>query len=370
MVSLGHEVDFAHCHQEARGLFDRQRHSYCLINWELPATPDDDRREFQVFLNLLDEINPLGAKLLLPVIGMIDHAPAGVGAMASALTQAISLRERGVVAFVPKPFPTFGLTLEQVVKDMLAARLPPLAPIGQEAAERPKEVPSPAVPVAPQPPTQFTGGELVFFPDRVELDGVKIIGDGGARLSLRLMEALALKMPSGHWRGLGGGSLAREIGADSEAVVINCVYTIRDNAVDRMLKQRNVLCKRDSIIGNDLARGYHFRSNITVRRVGAADPPPPVAAGVPEREGAMDRRDKILSILKARPLRVPELSAAVHLAPKTVHRTLAEMKRDGLVEFVGAPKTGSYRIKRKQQPKNGPAASQGLLGHGKSAMSM
>jgi predicted ArsR family transcriptional regulator len=47
---------------------------------------------------------------------------------------------------------------------------------------------------------------------------------------------------------------------------------------------------------------------------------------------------------KGRKLRVPAISKGLDCSARTARRELAALKAEGLIEFVGAPKTGYYRL--------------------------
>jgi ATP-dependent DNA helicase RecG len=60
--------------------------------------------------------------------------------------------------------------------------------------------------------------------------------------------------------------------------------------------------------------------------------------------------ERLLSILRAlgeRPANTPRLVARVGVARRTLERDLRLLKREGLVVFRGAPKTGGYKLTRK-----------------------
>ncbi|KPK43806.1 MAG: hypothetical protein AMK72_12850 [Planctomycetes bacterium SM23_25] len=74
-----------------------------------------------------------------------------------------------------------------------------------------KPAPVEAEPPAPAP---FTGGKMVFYPDRVELCGVTILGDTGSGQCRAVLDVLKRRKPDGRYVRVGGEKLAAELGAE------------------------------------------------------------------------------------------------------------------------------------------------------------
>jgi hypothetical protein len=109
---------------------------------------------------------------------------------------------------------------------------------------------------------------MVFYPDHVELCGVKILGDTGTGHSRTILMALSeWTRDGGHGR-LSGEALAKRIKADGGiGAVTGCVRTIRQNIITRLAACKHVTCGKDDVIANDGLHGYSLREWITVRRV-------------------------------------------------------------------------------------------------------
>jgi len=72
-----------------------------------------------------------------------------------------------------------------------------------------------------------------------------------------------------------------------------------------------------------------------------ADVPVSVPVSVPVN----DRQRWFLEQLAAgKQIRASDLAAYWSISEKTAKRDIADLKRKGLIEFVGAPKNGLYRI--------------------------
>jgi len=66
---------------------------------------------------------------------------------------------------------------------------------------------------------------------------------------------------------------------------------------------------------------------------------------------AGERRDWILQRLEeSHELQAPAVAKHFNCSVKTVHRDLRVLKDDGIIEFVGAPRTGYYRLKDPSDP--------------------
>jgi hypothetical protein len=389
IFSLDHIYDHACCQEEARWLLNFNWYDYILADLFMSVRWMQQRRA-ATCLNFLDEVETTCTDRRIPIILVVERSvESALAAMEVILMFASNIKKAKTINFVEKPFPTVGRTLDSVIRNVVPAAMmhaqPPAeaaqypawasnafreattwqaanAPAGwlrvqqmEAAVIAPTQTAAPVTGEA-RAPQPFTRGELMLYPDHAELLGVKIISDTGTGLSLKALEVLDARMPSGHWRGFSAHMLAKLIGADSEAAAIGCISTLRDNIVERLLKHRDLACERDGVIQNDDVRGYHYRDGIVVQRV-HRDAPAVIPDGQAEVEqGVAQRRHKVLAILTKRPMRVPEIASCVGVTTKTVHRTLDGLKQDGLIEFVGPPKTGCYRIKRKGRPSSKPSA--------------
>jgi len=249
----------------------------------------------------------------------------------------------------------------------------------------PAPPPDPSQPAAPVP---FEGGEMVFYSDRVELCGVKIVGDTGTGQSRMILDLLKRKRDAVRYVYMSGEALAKSIGAGGIGVVTGCMRTIRKNATDRLMEMLGVRVGNEDVIVNDGVHGYCLKEWITVRdetNQAAAVPSPAGrdADGAggdadgdtdaePDRdtdepdEGARDtdgrepdtdrpahdtdaggerRRQRILELLQANQgLQAPTIASRVRCSLATAKREMAALRKAGVVEFVGHARTGHYRL--------------------------
>ena len=143
-----------------------------------------------------------------------------------------------------------------------APQSPPTGSAGPAATRRrgraaPRTVPPKGSRVAPAAAVRpFDGGELVFYPDRLELCGVRILGDTGLGHSRRMLELLRRKRSDGKFVRMSGEELARKLGEDVDAAitigtVTGCARTLRENITRRLRRQLNIACDDQDVLAHD-----------------------------------------------------------------------------------------------------------------------
>jgi DNA-binding response OmpR family regulator len=362
-ASLGDRHDWARSQEDARRLLGANDCTDILLDLEIPACSKGGIPSIDNGLSLLEELRADERLGHVPIIVTVRRSGAKPGLV-------VRVMQCGATDFIEKPFPTEGRTLRVVIKE---ARLRQ-APAGQ-AAPAPKPAPS-------SEPAPFKGGEMVFYSDRVELCGVKIVGDTGFGYARAILVQLA-QMPYGRrCVHMSSDALARKIGADGgSASVIGSIRTIRESIKARLLERLNLVCGRDDVIANDGFHGYCLNKWITVRYAtdnatgpvsNAAQPGQrngrepvtepvrepirePVSARVepadePVSEPLTQRQERILRVLgSGDSMRVPAIANRTRASPATVKRELALLKGRGMVAFEGPPRSGRYRITASKQ---------------------
>jgi DNA-binding response OmpR family regulator len=246
-ASLGHEQETARSQEQARALLEANTYTYILLDLEIPARSESGRPRNRNGMNLLEELRADERLASVPIIVMVK------GSMTSTRL-VVWVMQRGAQDFIEKPLPADGYTLDRAIKKTLARWHDP-----RQQAPAPKPTP-----LSEQ--TRFTGGEMVFYRDRVELCGVRIISDTGTGQSLLMLQVLREKRPDGRFKSFSAEALARKIEADGVGTITGCAATIRKNITERMRKQVNILCGERDVLDND-GQGYHLRPWITVRVV-------------------------------------------------------------------------------------------------------
>jgi len=359
-ASLGDKHVWARSQEEARLLLDASNCTDILLDLEIPACSKGGIRSIDNGLSLLEELRADEGLRDVPIV-----AAARLSAAKPSLVARVM--QFGATDFIEKPFPTEGRTLRVVIKEA-RARLAG----GRTAA--------PPLTRAPKP-TPFKGGEMDFYPDRVELCGVKVVGDTGFGYSRAILDELARVSNSNRCMYMSRDALALKIGAEGGgASVVSTVRTIRENIRTRLLKHLNLICGRNDVIVNDGFHGYCLNKWIIVRYMtggagGTADNSgqlgrhdgrepvtepvrapvrDPVSARVepagepvsaPVNEPLTQRQERILHILgSGDSMRVPAIANRTRASPATVKRELAVLKGRGMVAFEGPPRSGRYRL--------------------------
>lgn len=231
----------------------------------------------------------------------------------------------------------------------------------------------------PKPPTPerlFTGGDLVFYPDHVELCGVKIISDKGVGHSMAMLEALAAIDRRGRFVRLSAEQMVAKLRPDNGVnSITGCAATIRNNISKRLLKHLNTVCGPSDVLAHD-NQGYYLSDRLTVRRSTANVPPhvprdtqhnvpgdipsdPGVKANVPgdtprppqPAAPLNPRQEWVLSELRSGvKLTRAQLEIEHRISSKTAKRDLGELAARGLIQFINRPTPGHYAVALKPKP--------------------
>jgi len=208
----------------------------------------------------------------------------------------------------------------------------------------------------------FRGGEMVFYPDRVELCGVKILGGPDVGYMRRILDELRAKRSNGRFVAYSGTELSLMLGTvRGQNAISGCIRDFRDKAIEILLKEAGVICKRQDIVRSG-SQGYRFNDWITIRTEetprpseGNSDGPANESAGhsdAPENgltNAENGRQRWILEQLdKGTEIRCSTVADQFQCSPTTVKRDLARLRKRGLIRFDGPTKTGFYRLSQKK----------------------
>lgn len=221
----------------------------------------------------------------------------------------------------------------------------------------------------------FEGGVLAFYDDRIELCGVDICSGPRSGLKRSVLELLARKDSDGSFVAYSGQELAAAIGDGVKPdTIVGAVRDIRISIVTRLKQHANLVCERREVIESG-GRGYQLPESISVQSNGGV--PSPEITDIGDEDGVRDvpnqeagdvrnvrdqvsndggvgendadsRRAWILSKVEAdERLQAPDVARHFGCSVKTAQRDLGVLKEAGKVEFVGAPRTGHYRRRRR-----------------------
>lgn len=319
--SLGHVLDAADSQEEARTFLASGKYDYVLLDLELPVRPGSGFARLVNGENLLTEIRVNAATRVTPVIVMTGHGSDGPAL-------AVRLMKKGAVDFVNKPFD--GDVLDRAILDALGKREHKVSAAATAEVKK------------------FEGGPMTFLPDRVELCGVRILGDGDSCQMRRILDALRQKRDGGKFIAYEGSELAKIAKCrGGQNGVAGAIRDFRENVARLLFDELHLTVGPQDIIRSG-GPGYRFAEQIEVQvaslnpAVGGAVADCTIGASTLD---AAARKSKIIhEIRSGRSVRAPAIAKAVQCSLRTAKRELDELKEEGVVTFEGPTKTGRYRI--------------------------
>jgi hypothetical protein len=209
-------------------------------------------------------------------------------------------------------------------------------------------------------PQTFSGGEVVFRKDRVELCGADICSGPRSRSRRIVLELFGKRQKDGSFVAYSGEDLeieAKRNGAKGSAG--RWIQDLRDDIMESLRRHANIVSgHKDVILSGD--RGYRFAESLSVQVVGQPEITDITditdtgdAGNVPDHDvrdvfdvrdaEAERRREWILQQLAAGTrLKAPDVVKQFKCVVKTAQRDLKALKDDDRIEFIGSPKTGYY----------------------------
>ncbi len=354
LESLGHTCDCVTCQNDARAHIQKHAYAFILLDLEIPLQYGKKPLK-QYGQNLLKEIRATAGYEYTQIIVITAH-----GHDSPDLATAV-LRGNGANDFIKKPFPETGHTLEKAVRDALARQSGQPNGAASVLAARPAT----AKPTRNAQPQAFTAGELVFYPNKVELCGVKVLSESGLGHCRRMLDMLREKRRDRFVR-IGGEELANRIGKAANAPIVigtitGCAKTFRDNIKTRLKKHLNLICEEHDVLVRD-DQGYHLNDEKITVRDGTgdgdiADDPanvPGDKAGVPavpanapgDMDGLNERQKWVLAQTgKGQDVTRARLEEKYDISAKTAKRDLSDLAARGRIEYVRKPHPGFYRRK-------------------------
>jgi CheY-like chemotaxis protein len=331
LESLGHTCDCVGSQEKARELIASNGYSYVLLDLEIPVKYGRPSRKLNG-QNLLNDIKTTRGHEDIPIIVMTSY-----GHNSPDLATDV-MRGNGAIDYVKKPFPDTGRTLERAIQDALAA----------SGRSRPGAAPR-SEPHQENPLRPFEEGEMVFFDDRVELCGLKVSGKVGSTLIRRILDELRDKNTNGRYVAYSAPELATRIkckGRDNG--IAGAVRDFRTKATDLLCGLRVEADRRDIIQSG--GRGYRLTEKITVVNgndpINEIDDPVYDPVNDPGNDQLDHRHKWIMSQLRDHhPLQISAIEAKFRCSDSTASRLLTHLKKMKLIEFIGAPKTGHYKLK-------------------------
>jgi len=218
----------------------------------------------------------------------------------------------------------------------------------------------------------FSGGEMVFLEDRVELCNVDICSGSRSASARKALELLATQT-NGTYIAVGSEELAELLKLDKGAPgVIGLVRNIRTR-ITTALAPQGIRCEREDVIART-NRGYQLSAKLRVRiafgqsladagggkrEKNLAGDPDGSDPNDPDRPRWRDpngpnreaRHNWILQQLALRrELRAPDIAKELGCSLKSAKRDLKSLANEGKIEFAGSSRSGSYRLRDSQNP--------------------
>ena len=327
LCSFGHDHTWVTNQFDARAALRTQDFRYVLLDLQIPAKPKRGGASKEFGINLLREIRDQRNSEQLPVVIMTAYS-------SDCLDLTTELIDNGASDFISKPFHDKRRTLAKVIRDVLRK--------SRASDRKPK----------PAKVQVFSGGELIFYPTRVELCGVTICGDTKTGRIRRILDELSQRTSRGNFVAYSGDELAAQVGCRvrGQNAISETIRDFRKYVAAVMLAEANLQVGPRDVIQSG-GRGYRFADKIVV---GAVDDPqnepvhePDHFDGDPVTTGLNDRQRWIISELRAgNALKICDVIERFQCSNTTAKRDLTDLRRRKLIAFAGPPRTGVWKLCR------------------------
>ena len=249
LFSIGHAHDRATNQHDAQELLKNNDYGYVLLDLQIPAKPHRGGADKEFGCNLLRNIQQLKGHGRLPVIVM-------TGYHSDCVDLSTELTASGASEFIAKPFSNKGRTLASVIRKVLGAVSATMLPAAVPVAVKPE-------PAAVR--RAFTGGDLVFYDDRVALLDVTILVNSRAKVMRKILDELRQKTTLGTYVARSGPELVERLGLQGgQNAVAGSVRDFRKNVSEILLAKLGLECGPQDIIRSG-GPGYRLSEWVSVR---------------------------------------------------------------------------------------------------------
>jgi len=244
MLALGHTAYFAASLQTALELLDLHIFDYALLDLCIPTRPGQGLPLPDTGEELLEKIIAHPRQKGVPIIIWTSHG-------LDNYVLAARLMQKGAFYFLGKDSESFGLKLNDVIRQALASRAArtesPLQATATPAA-------APAAPALNSP----IANQMIYYPERIELWGIKICGPVNSCQSRDLLDVLRITPP------LGGSIAAKILDTTGQNLISQCVMRFRQDLGKQFAEDLSWPCKPSEVL---LSRGPGFRINPAIELV-------------------------------------------------------------------------------------------------------
>ena len=336
---LGHDHDWAESQQAAHELVQQNHYDYVLADLEIPARTGRGFAKIEYGKKLIGQVQQAKGRGRIPVIVMTGHHMDGLNLVRELLGN-------GAMDFISKPFgdATKGKSLPEVIQAVLD--------------EHRRAFPPHALPG--DPPEDFRGGTLTFYPDHIELDGETILERGGPGHAWEIMQVLRKPRPNGNPTRLSAPRLAKAIdstGQVTDGAINSCVHSLRERIAQTMLAGPNVTVSRDDVIANR-GKGYHLAEWLTIEErdeIGTRviQPSSGHQATQSGDEALTERQHWILGQLRdGVQLTRTMVEQRWDIGSRQAKRELIGLSNRGMIEFTRKPRPGHYVLRTRSGRKH------------------
>lgn len=314
LESFGHDCEAVGSQNEAKDRVGSRAFSYILLDLELPVRFGRPP-SIPIGKNVLRDIRASARNMSTPVVIVTAHGHDSPGL-------AVDLMRAGANHFVNKPFHN----LERVIEDVLGSNTTPQRPVSAVASAH----------TEPRAFDPLNDGNLVFYQDRIELNGLEICEpDNG--VIWRILNLLMARKANGRPMAFPGKIIADKLGLDrGQNAVCEAISAFRKKLVS-LLAENGIAGTDDTVIMSGRS-GYQLHPSLTV------DDQSDQAPGKTKEElgeTPADRHEWILGELRSgRRLRRKDLEKHFKISTATAKRDFGML--NGQVEFIGTGAAGHY----------------------------
>jgi CheY-like chemotaxis protein/DNA-binding MarR family transcriptional regulator len=318
LLSMGHECRKAQSQTEAEEILNEHVFDYILLDLEIPNR-FQGRADIVYGHNLLRRIRQTPGHTRTPVLAITAHGLKSHHLCAETM-------KLGATDFVGKPFGRDN-PLEDKIREALRVQ--------SKEKEGAKALPNGKL-------QKFSGGDLIFYDDRVELCGVRICGAKGSSNKRRVLEVLREANNNGGYRCFSMKDIADRLKIDRPGAVAEAVAHLRKEYRERLQIESSIACEDEDVVANQ-NRGYHLRDWITV--LDGLDEAGKAAA---EKKITLNENQKgIIRLLRKHGKRTPrQLSDGLHLLRRIVTAEVDALIEAGLVASEGNGANKTFHLRR------------------------
>jgi DNA-binding response OmpR family regulator len=322
LFSIGHVCRKARSQAEADEMLDAYTFDYILLDVEIPGRPGS-AADIAYGQNLLRSIRERPEHNRTPVIAMTGYG-------LDSYHLCIEMIRLGANDFLGKPFGR-GNVLENRILELL-----------RHFGER-----NGSGKTAPEKLTKFEGGDLVFYPDRIELCGVKICRGKDSSIKRRVLDMLRHRNAKGAFRCFPMKDIAESLRLDRPGAVAEAIADLRKDCRERLREKAGIDCQDEDLVSNR-NRGYHLRDWIRTFD-GNDDDLEPAAAM--DAVALTQYQRRILRLLETHPALSPrKISDGLGLPEAAVAKELDDLFKAGLILGEGYGSNRKVKLAKNAVP--------------------